>query len=156
MWNVFNSIKLFRKVCAHMSGMFGTVPYSYFSLKKWGVYIHRCVIFSPANQRPPSRPPSSVILTFPFTGKYLKCTCTHACTHCSVAVSVVVGHYVPLFKILARPRSWIMLLRNRSVWKCLTALSCHPVDTKVKSRGELWLHRKHEEYYLDAVQHLLL
>lgn len=83
-------------------------------------------------------------------------TCTPACTHCLAAASVVVGHYVPLFKILARPHSWIMLLRNRSVWKCSTALSCRPVDTKVKSREELWLHRKHEEYYLDAVQYLRL
>lgn len=122
------------------------------------VYFLSCIWTTPLPPplRAPAVPSSPLILTFRSTGKCFKCTHTHACTHCSVAVSVVVGYCVLLFKILARPHSWIMLLRNRSVWKCSTAPSCRPVDTKVKSHEELWLHHKHQEYYLDAVQYLLI
>lgn len=99
-----------------MSDMFGKVHIAVLVLKcEELIFMSVCHLFSCISPTPSmTAPPSSVIVTFPSTGKCFKCPCTHACTHCSVAVSVVVGHDVPLLKILARPHSWIMLLRNRS------------------------------------------
>ncbi len=75
---------------------------------------------------------SPLILTPHFTGKCLN-SYTHTHTRCSVTVSVIRRRCVMPLKFLARPRSWIMLLRNRSVWKCSTDLGCCPVDTEVRS-----------------------